>query len=57
MRNDDHFGRFKPFSKKANILGWNVLRSTMFQVRENPSNTNSKNEILKEFLFFTFEKY
>ncbi len=32
IRNDDHFGQFKSFSKKANIFGWNMLRSTMFQV-------------------------
>ncbi len=32
MRNDGHFGKFKTFSKKANIFGWNVLRYPMFQV-------------------------
>jgi len=32
MRNDVHFGQFKTLSKKANMFGWNVLRSTMFQV-------------------------
>jgi hypothetical protein len=26
------FGQFKTFSKKDRIFGWNVLRSTMFQV-------------------------
>ncbi len=31
-RNDGHFGQFKTFSKMAKIFGWNVLRSTMFQV-------------------------
>jgi hypothetical protein len=59
MRNDGHFGQFNTFSKKANRFGWNVLRSTMFQVnfRKNPSKTNLKNEFLKKFLFFNFEKY
>jgi hypothetical protein len=32
MRNDDHFGQLKIFSKKAIIFGCNVLRSMMFQV-------------------------
>jgi hypothetical protein len=32
MRNDGHFGQFKIFSQKAFIIGWNVLRSMMFQV-------------------------
>ncbi len=32
MRNDGNFGQFNTFSKKANIFGWNVLRSTIFQV-------------------------
>ena len=32
MRNDGHFGQLKTFSQKPNIFGWNVLRSTMFQV-------------------------
>ncbi len=32
MRNDGHFGQFKSFSIKANRCGWNVLRTTMFQV-------------------------
>jgi hypothetical protein len=32
MRNDGHFGQFNTFSKKANKFGWNMLRSTMFQV-------------------------
>ncbi len=32
FRNDGHFGQFNTVSKKANIFGWNMLRSTMFQV-------------------------
>jgi hypothetical protein len=32
MRNDDHFGQLKIFSKKVFIFGWNVLRSMVFQV-------------------------
>jgi hypothetical protein len=32
MRNDGHFDQLKIFSKKVYIFGWNVLRSTMFQV-------------------------
>ncbi len=32
MGNDGHFGQFKTFSIKASIFGWNVLRSTMYQV-------------------------
>jgi hypothetical protein len=53
MRNDGHFGQFKTFSKKANRFGWNVLRSTMFQVffRKIHQIPTLKNEFLKKFLF------
>jgi hypothetical protein len=32
MKNDGHLGHLKMFSKMVYIFGWNVLRSTVFQV-------------------------
>ncbi len=55
MRNDGHFGQFKTFSKKANRFGWNVLRSTMFQVfLEKAIKYQLKKNISKKVFIFYF---
>ncbi len=57
MRNDGHFGQFKKFYKKANIFGWNVLRSTMFQVfLEKSIKYQLKKWISKKVFIFCFWK-
>ena len=57
IRNDGHYGQFKRFSKKANIFGWNVLRSTMFQVfLEKSIKYQLKKWISKKVFIFYFWK-
>jgi hypothetical protein len=53
IRIDDHFCQFNTFSKKANRFGWNVLRSTMFQVfsRKIHQIPTEKMNFLKSFYF------
>ncbi len=53
-----HFGQFKIFSKKANRFGWNVLRSTMFQIfLEKSIKYQLKKWISKKVFIFIFKKY
>jgi hypothetical protein len=59
MRNDDHFGQLKIFSKK--VFQICIERVTFHDVLnlfwKNSSDTNRKIEFLKKFLFFIFKKY
>jgi hypothetical protein len=52
MRNDGHFGQFKTLSKKANIFGWNVLRSIMLQVFLRKIHKIPTEKMKKVFIFY-----